>query len=75
MLLSKAKGAIIVKKRKIITVGKPNLTALSKTEAKIFYSTLLFAVIDYYWDGEKPSDKSKMFELKPQKSKATYTMK
>lgn len=44
-----------MKERKIITIGRPNLNALTKTEAKIFYSTLLSAVIEYYKDKDNRS--------------------
>lgn len=42
-----------MKEREIITVGRPSIKALSKNEAKVFYSTLLSAIIDYYKEENK----------------------
>ncbi len=68
MLLSKAKGATNMKERKIITIGCPNLDTLTKTEAKIFYSTLLSAVIEYYKDIKSLGKSERKTENKQQRS-------
>ena len=34
----------------VIIVGKPDLNALDKTQADIFYSTLLDIILEYYKD-------------------------
>lgn len=45
-----------MKERKVVTVGKPSLKRLSKNESKVFYSTLLSAVLEYYKDKSKDSN-------------------
>lgn len=41
------------KERKIITIGRPSIEHLTKAEAKVFYSTLLSCVIEYYKGKER----------------------
>lgn len=53
-----------MKERKIKTIGHPNLDALTKTESKIFYSTLLSAVIVYYKDKDNISKNYKEKQTK-----------
>lgn len=36
------------KEREIYMVGRPSLEKLSKNELKVFYSTLLSCVVEYY---------------------------
>lgn len=41
------------KEREIYTVGRPSLENLSKNKLKVFYSTLLSCVVEYYKENPK----------------------
>lgn len=41
------------KDRELYTVGRPSLEKLSKNELKVFYSTLLSCVVEYYKENPK----------------------
>lgn len=44
-------------KKRVSTIGKPKISALSKTEQKVFYSFLLSEILDF--KRSKQNDKSK----------------